>query len=285
MAATYSPSSEDTYNQWLFSKEDLLNTPSENAQYYSTPPDGKQSTPAACEPNWRTRGCTFIHNVVKRLDLHQIVASTACVFFHRFYMRQSVANNHQYQVAGACVLLATKVEEHKRSLKEVAKACAAQALKGDTSKFADVYEKWQRILKRMEISVLENCCFDLDIVHPYVFIDTLAMDFGIPVFVARSATAHVNDTMRSTICLLYRPQVVAVAALYFAMSVRGYGYRGGNLLEARNIDISLSAQHEVEACLLDILDFYNQESEAEKEAFRRTPQRHTARTTPREAAR
>ncbi|KAJ2236394.1 hypothetical protein GGF40_001130 [Coemansia sp. RSA 1286] len=272
----YSPIIEDVSDQWLFTKEDLLSIPS-SMNEYSTPPGLKQYAQKDAR-NWRTRGCNFIHNVVKRLDMHQIVASTACVYFHRFYMRQSIAQHHQYEIAGACVLIASKAEENKRGLKEISKACAIVALKGAIKKdMNEETDKWLRRIRYSEIIVLENCCFDLEIAHPYGFIDTLAMEFAIPVFVAKSATAHVNDTMRSPICLLYRPEIVAVAALYFAISVHRWEFTGC-LFDSRLLKLSINARREAEACIMDILEFYQNEAEVEKEAFRQQ-QQHQSRPT------
>ncbi|KAI9503712.1 hypothetical protein GGI25_004580 [Coemansia spiralis] len=257
----------DASEQWYFTKEDLMNTPSQAGSDYS-PPSGKTSYSPEEERSWRSRGCNFIHNVAKRLDVHQFVASTACVYFHRFYMRQSLGQYHAYEVASACVFLATKVEENKRSLKDVAFACAYVAVKGSAKEAAQTQDRWQRLIRRLEIIVLENCCFDLDITHPYSYLDTLAPEFGIPVFVAKSATAHVNDCLRSPLCLLYRPEIIAVAALYFAMGVHGYDFKG-SLFDSCKVALPSGAGRETEACAMDMLEFYQRETEVEREALQR----------------
>ncbi|KAI8321717.1 cyclin-like protein, partial [Martensiomyces pterosporus] len=167
--------------QWLFTKEDIRNTPSLVGSDYATPA-GKSYTLAE-ERGWRLRGCNFIHNVVRKLELSQAVAATACVFFHRFYMRQSLSEYHAYEVAGACVFLSTKVEEEKRSLKSITQVCSVVGAKGNEKEAAKNRESWHRHLQRLEII---------------------------------AALAHVNDCLRTVICLLYRPEVIAVAALYLA---------------------------------------------------------------------
>ncbi|KAJ2364734.1 hypothetical protein IW150_006402, partial [Coemansia sp. RSA 2607] len=176
------------------------------------------------------------------------------------------------EIAGACVLLASKVEEHRRGLKEISKACAMVAMKGNPQSEPGVVEKWQRLLKNREILVLESCCFDLDITHPYMYIDTLAMEYGIPVFIAKSAMAHVNDSMRSPICLLYKPEVVAVAALYFAMSIHKWSF-SECIFDSRLVKLPANARREAEACIVDILDFYSSEAKTEKEVFKQQQQR------------
>ncbi|KAJ2743383.1 hypothetical protein GGI20_003792 [Coemansia sp. BCRC 34301] len=257
----------DTSAQWYFSKEDMRNTPSVTGSDYSMSA-GKSYSPAE-EHSQRLRGCNFVHNVVKRLDMHQFVASTACVFFHRFYMRQSMSRYHHYEVAGACVLLSSKVEENKRGLKDIALACSYVAKKGNAKGAAEDREKWEHLLKRLEIVVLENCCFDMDVVHPYRYVDTLAPEFGIPVYIAKSATALINDSMRTHVCLLYRPEVVAVAALYLALQIHGHALDGGrSLFESRHVRLPANGVRLVEECMADVLDFYRREIDSEKEAHR-----------------
>ncbi|KAJ2556150.1 hypothetical protein EV175_002113 [Coemansia sp. RSA 1933] len=256
----------DASEQWYFTKEDLMNTPSQAGSDYSTPCTKTYSLTE--ERSWRSRGCVFIHNAVKRLDMHQFVASTACVFFHRFYMRQSMGQFHAYQIAGACVLLASKVEENKRSFNDIAYACAYVAAKGNTKDAAAQLDTWKRLLQRLELVLLENCCFDMGVTHPYKYIDTLAPEFGIPVFVAKSATAHVNDCLRSPICLLYRPEVIAVASLYMAIGVHACDIKA-NLFDSCKVSLPSGAERETEACAMDMLDFYKREADAERDAMAR----------------
>ncbi|KAJ2083925.1 hypothetical protein H4R24_000455 [Coemansia sp. RSA 988] len=264
-AAAYS-SLADSSDQWYFTNDDLANTPSQSGSDYSTSPAAKMLS-ASDEQDLRLRGCNFIHNVVQRLQMHQFVASTACVLFHRFYMRQSLTSYHHYQMAGACVLLASKIEENRRSLNEISLACAYVALKGRAKEAAKSQETWERLLKRQEIVLLQNCCFDMEVTHPYSFIDTLALEFAVPVFIAKSATAHVNDCLRSTICLRYPPRIIAVAALYLAIGIHAYNFQG-SLFESRHVSLPDNAMSEVELCAMDMLAFYRREEEAEKEATR-----------------
>ncbi|KAJ2090529.1 hypothetical protein IW138_002536 [Coemansia sp. RSA 986] len=208
----------DVSEQWYFTKEDLMNTPSQAGSDYSTP--GTKTYSLTEERSWRSRGCNFIHNAVKRLDI----------------------------------------------LKDIAYACAYVSAKGRTKEATVQQDIWQRLLQKLEIVVLENCCFDLDVAHPYGYIDTLAPEFGIPVFVAKSATAHVNDCLRSPICLLYRPEVIAVAALYLAIGVHGCDVKA-DLFDSCKVSLPPGAQREVEACAMDMLDFYRREADVEREAM------------------
>ncbi|KAJ1730505.1 hypothetical protein LPJ61_002975, partial [Coemansia biformis] len=202
---------------------------------------------------------------------HQFVASTGCVLFHRFYMRQSLDVYHHYQIAGACVLLASKIEENKRGFKEIALACSLVAAKGDAQDASRNQETWERLLPRQEIALLENCCFDLEITHPYRYIDLLAHEFAIPVFIAKAATAHVNDTLRSTVCLRFRPEITAAAALCLAMAIHRYDVKA-DLLDSRFVNLPPAAESEIEACVLQMLAFYRREADSEREIARHQQQ-------------
>ena len=86
MAAT-APSSNDpdAYDQWLFTEDELENTPSRM--------DGISKEK---ERESRGKGCNFILQVGMLLGLPQVTLATASVYLHRFYMRESLKNYHYY---------------------------------------------------------------------------------------------------------------------------------------------------------------------------------------------
>ncbi|KAJ1951348.1 hypothetical protein EC988_004069 [Linderina pennispora] len=257
--------------QWLFRKDDMQNTPSLTGSDYSTPV-GKIIT-LEDERLRRNKGCGFIHNVVRRLELPQLVASTACVFFHRFFMRQSLADYQHLEVAGSCVFLATKVEEHKRNLKDVAYKCALVATKGNEAESVRSRDNWVKLLQRLEITVLENCCFDMQIVHPYEYISQLVIEMNISVDVAKAAMAHVNDCLRSVICLLYRPEVIAAAAVTFALAIRGERVPVEQLFHSPVLGLTAQDEQAVNMCLEDIAEFYSREADLAIEHMRQMSSR------------
>lgn len=80
------------YKQWLFSPDGLLRTPSSEDGYSLD-----------AELNTRQEACTFATRVALTLqppsadnvDCH-LVAASAAVFIHRFYMRASVKDHHPH---------------------------------------------------------------------------------------------------------------------------------------------------------------------------------------------
>jgi hypothetical protein len=83
--APSSSSSQRTPSQWLFTKSETRATPSIKEGL-----DPKQ------ERSNRFKGIQFIDRVGRKLRLHQHTIATAAMFFHRFFMRQTMQRFHYY---------------------------------------------------------------------------------------------------------------------------------------------------------------------------------------------
>jgi Cyclin, N-terminal domain len=81
----YTPAWRHPSSQWLFTKSELLSTPSIHASMTSEQ-----------EKTMRTKGIQLIQEVGTKLRLHQATIATAAMFFHRFYMRKSLIDFHHY---------------------------------------------------------------------------------------------------------------------------------------------------------------------------------------------
>lgn len=157
--------------------------------------------------------------------------STAAVFLHRFYMRYSLKDYHYYDIGATSLFLATKCEETGRKLKDIVIACCKVAQKNDNlvvDEQSKEYWRWRDVVLYNEEILLEALCFDLVIDHPYTPLKVYWKKCGGGRELARCAWAFVNDSIRTTISLMYRPNVVAGAALYFAAQYNG--------VEIQNID-------------------------------------------------
>ncbi|CAG8483734.1 2736_t:CDS:1 [Paraglomus brasilianum] len=145
--------------QWLFSTTHFRQTPSRR--------DGINSTEELIR---RSKGIKFIHDCAHDLKLHKIVLATACIYFHRFYMRESLAHFHHYDIAGTCLFLSCKTEESTRRLAHVATICARRAHKKDTWDDPKECEKWNSTIRKREPVVMATLNFDLSVEHPYLFV-------------------------------------------------------------------------------------------------------------------
>lgn len=73
----------------------------------------------------------------------------------------------------------------------------------------------------MEFYLLEELDFNMIVYHPYRSLMTLAQDLGTKNEDVQWAWYVINDSYRTDMCLLYPPHVVAAAALYLQIALRG----------------------------------------------------------------
>ncbi|KAF9917400.1 hypothetical protein BX616_001118 [Lobosporangium transversale] len=106
--------------------------------------------------------------------------ATAALFFHRFYMRHSLKDYKFYE-----------------------------------------FRVWKDTIIYTEEILLEALCFELSVEHPYQFmLSLLTNHYTKDEHRARKlksvAWAFINDSLRTTLCLLYPPKIIALAAVHIA---------------------------------------------------------------------
>ncbi|KAI9028284.1 cyclin-like protein [Phycomyces nitens] len=192
-------------NQWLFTREELMQVP-------SIVNDGMS---VADELRKREFGSELIQNIGCRIELPQITVATACVYFHRFYARESFRTYDATNMAATCVYLACKVEESSRKLGDVVTALMHGRF--NQTKHAEEKTKYQvqcrdTILSN-ETTLLEILCFDLTVDNPHQLMIELAEEIRAPDNAVQAGWTFANDSLRRPICLLYDPQMIAAACL------------------------------------------------------------------------
>ncbi|WVQ64394.1 uncharacterized protein L199_002560 [Kwoniella botswanensis] len=105
----------------------------------------------------------LIQKLGKRLLLRQIPIATACVFFKRFYLKNSICETNPYLVLAACVFVAAKVEETPVHIKSVVSEAKVVFNEYNIKMFPAESNK----LGEMEFYLLEDLDFHLVIFHPY----------------------------------------------------------------------------------------------------------------------
>jgi protein BUR2 len=240
--------------QWIFTEEDLLQTPSIL--------DGMSPEE---ERTLRRKGVNFILQVGMMLKLPQTTLSTAAVFFNRYLVRNSLKASkgykplHHYvkppissslfsrlfrevncptpspqssnrigfstdipeiqQIAATALFLATKVEENCRKMKELVISCVRVALK-DPNKLVDEqtkdFWKWRDTILYSEDVVLESLCFDLSIEPPYRSMYEMLKYYGLEhnKTLRNAAWAFLSDSCLTQLCLLFTSRTIAAASLY-----------------------------------------------------------------------
>ena len=242
------PAVERTEAQWIFTTDELLQTPSIA--------DGMSVDE---EHSLRRKGVNFILQVGLMLKLPQTTMSTAAVFFNRYLMRNSLKARpgykplHHYvspdpldltsafsdvynllyqlghrkfltpwkQIAATTLFLATKVEENCRKMRELVIACVRVALK-DPNKLVDEqtkdFWKWRDTILYSEDVVLESLCFDLTLEPVYQMMYNMLKYYNLEhnKDLRNASWAFLSDSSLTTLCLLFNSRTIAAASLYAA---------------------------------------------------------------------
>ncbi|CAJ2650351.1 unnamed protein product [Trifolium pratense] len=203
---------EETLGRWYMSRKEI----EENA------PSRKDGIDLKKETYLRKSYCTFLQDLGMRLKVPQVTIATAIIFCHRFFLRQSHAKNDRRTIATVCMFLAGKVEETPRPLKDVILISYEMIHKKDPAaaqriKQKDVYEQQKELILLAERVVLATLGFDLNVQHPYKPLVEAIKKFN----VAKNALAQVawnfvNDGLRTSLCLQFKPHHIAAGAIFLA---------------------------------------------------------------------
>ncbi|XP_010441765.1 PREDICTED: cyclin-T1-5-like [Camelina sativa] len=166
--------------------------------------------------------CTFLQDLGMRLKVPQVTIATAIIFCHRFFFRQSHAKNDRRTIATVCMFLAGKVEETPRPLKDVIFVSYEIINKKDPGasqkiKQKEVYEQHKELILNGEKIVLSTLGFDLNVHHPYKPLVEAIKKFKVAQnALAQVAWNFVNDGLRTSLCLQFKPHHIAAGAIFLA---------------------------------------------------------------------
>ncbi|XP_057513638.1 cyclin-T1-4-like isoform X1 [Actinidia eriantha] len=166
--------------------------------------------------------CTFLQDLGMRLKVPQVTIATAIIFCHRFFLCQSHAKNDRRTIATVCMFLAGKVEETPRPLKDVILVSYEIIHKKDPAavqriKQKEVYEQQKELILLGERIVLATLGFDLNVHHPYKPLVEAIKKFKVAQnALAQVAWNFVNDGLRTSLCLQFKPHHIAAGAIFLA---------------------------------------------------------------------
>ncbi|XP_049763600.1 cyclin-K [Schistocerca cancellata] len=191
---------------WYYDKKELHNTPSiQDGIDYDT------------ECRYRKEGARFIIDTGTKMDLGYNTMATGVVYFHRFYMFHSFRNFPRYVTACCCLFLAGKVEETPKKCKDIIKT--ARTLLTD-QKFLTFGDDPKEEVMTLERILLQTIKFDLQVEHPYSYLlkyaKCLKGDKSKLQKMVQMAWTFVNDSLCTTLCLQWEPEIIAVALMYLA---------------------------------------------------------------------
>lgn len=174
------------------------------------------------ESTLRRFGCDLVQESGILLILPQAVMATGQVLFHRFYCKKSFARFNVKRVAASCVWLAAKLEESPRKIHEVLQVfnrmeqrrgnAPLEFLESSSQK----YEEMKTDLIRTERHLLKEMGFICHVEHPHKFIISYLKVLGAPSELMQVAWNLANDSLRSTLCVRFRSEVVACGVVYAA---------------------------------------------------------------------
>ncbi|PIN10088.1 CDK9 kinase-activating protein cyclin T [Handroanthus impetiginosus] len=203
---------EESGGRWYFSRKEI----EENS------PSRRDGIDLKKETYLRKSYCTFLQDLGMRLKVPQVTIATAIIFCHRFFLRQSHAKNDRRTIATVCMFLAGKVEETPRPLKDVILVSYEITHKKDPAavqriKQKEVYEQQKELILLGERVVLTTLGFDLNVHHPYKPLVEAIKKFKVAQnALAQVAWNFVNDGLRTSLCLQFKPHHIAAGAIFLA---------------------------------------------------------------------
>ncbi|XP_062203710.1 cyclin-T1-4-like isoform X2 [Phragmites australis] len=199
---------------WYFSRKEI----EENS------PSRRDGIDLKKESYLRRSYCSFLQDLGMKLKVPQVTIATAMVFCHRFYLRQSHAENDRRTIATVCMFLAGKVEETPRPLKDVILVSYEIIHKKDPAagqrikQQKEIYDKQKELILLGERAVLVTLGFDLNVHHAYKPLVEAIRRFNVGGKNALPQVAwnFVNDGLRTSLCLQFEPHHIAAGAIFLA---------------------------------------------------------------------
>ncbi|KAE8708831.1 Cyclin-T1-4 [Hibiscus syriacus] len=198
--------------RWYFSRKEIE----------ESSPSRRDGIDLKKETYLRKSYCTFLQDLGVRLKVPQVTIATSIIFCHRFFIRQSHAKNDRRIIATVCMFLAGKVEETPRPLKDVILVSYEIINKKDPAaaqkiKQKEVYEQQKELILTGERVVLATLAFDLNVHHPYKPLVEAIKKFKVAQnALAQVAWNFVNDGLRTSLCLQFKPHHIAAGAIFLA---------------------------------------------------------------------
>ncbi|TMW68348.1 hypothetical protein Poli38472_005816 [Pythium oligandrum] len=191
-------------------------------------PSQQDGVSAHEERDHRFWGCELIEEAGILLRLPQVVMVTAQTMLQRFYYRKSLRDFDAFRVAIGCLFLAAKVEEQPKRMREVVSVFYAIYRRRKWGKTrmtqqllepeSDSYYLWCDWLIMVERQILIDLGFSLYTImeHPHKYILYYIKILDGSKALAQKAWGYLNDSLRVDLCVRYRAEVIACAAIFLA---------------------------------------------------------------------
>jgi cyclin L len=192
-------------------------------------PSRSDGVDSALEAQLRRYGCDVAQEACVQLRLPQGVAATAQVLLHRFYCKRSLRAFDIKPAAMAAFWLACKLEEvveidspSKLRLRDVLSVFFRIVRRREGRDLAPLdpysrqYEDIKAEVVRLERHMLRALGFIVHVEHPHRFVLTFGQLLGLGRDTLQEGWNLANDSMRTTLCVRHRAEVVACGVLFMA---------------------------------------------------------------------
>lgn len=194
---------------WYYDKKDLRQTPSVRA-----------GLDFETECRYRKEGARFIMQCGTEMSLGHNTIATGAVYYHRFYMFHTFQEFPRYVTACCCLFLAGKVEETPKKCRDIITTARSMLPDQKFQAFSEDVRKAKEEVMTLESILLQTIKFDLEVDHPYNFLVTYAKCLKGEKYklqkMVQMAWNFVNDSLSTTVCLQWEPEIIAVALIHLA---------------------------------------------------------------------
>lgn len=202
-----------------------------NSQDIIYSPSVKDDISPSTEAKLRHYGCHIICESCKGLGLPQTVACTAQVLLHRYYCKESLKRFDVNVMAVSMFWLACKLEEvididdpNKIRLRDVLVMFYHVTRKvrygipdgGLLDIFSLFYARYKDEVVKGERHALRQFGFVPHVEHAHPFTLMLGAQLGMGKGALQHACNIINDSLRTTLCVRFRSEYVACAAIVLA---------------------------------------------------------------------
>ncbi|CAM8941686.1 unnamed protein product [Rhodiola kirilowii] len=186
-------------------------------------PSRKDGIDNETETTLRIYGCDLIQESGILLRLPQAVMATGQVLFHRFYCNKSFARFNVKSVAASSVWLASKLEENPRKARHVLLVFHRMECRRENLPVQHIdhpfskkkYLELKNDLNRTERHLLKEMGFVCHVQHPHKFICNYLASLETQEL-SQEAWNLSNDSLRTTLCVRFKSQVIACGVVYAA---------------------------------------------------------------------
>ncbi|QQP58462.1 Uncharacterized protein FKW44_003787 [Caligus rogercresseyi] len=171
----------------------------------------------------RNSGCEQIQLAGKLLRLPQVAMATGCVLLQRFYYAKSLVTYPFDVVAMACVVLASKIEESPRRIRDIINVFTHIKQVRNSQPILPVvldqkYVDLKNQVIKAERRVLKELGFCVHVKHPHkiivMYLKWLELDTHKELL--QMSWNFMNDSLRTDVFVRYSPECVATACIYLS---------------------------------------------------------------------